>query len=287
MVFCFQGVVLVVDCEDLEELIFLIVFVMEIMQDFVFYEFVLKYLKEVMGKKINFFMLILWVSVIEVMMNKFVDIVVYGFYFYIFGNEKDKDIEVFVMYVKKVGYIIEEGLGYKCVIIMKKGSKFIIIEFLEGSIVVLVDLVSIFGNFILCISFVKVINMFIENYFKKIIYFGGYDLLILVVQDGKVDVVFVVIYCFDEVINCGKVKKEDFNYFWFFEFIFGDFICYCLLFCFELRKKIEDVFLNLYNVLGVDKYLKNVKVIKMVRMISKDYDIIRELKKVKDVFKKN
>jgi hypothetical protein len=37
---------------------------------------------------------------------------------------------------------------------------------------------------------------------------------------------------------------------------------------------------------GADKYLENVKASKMVRMTSKDYDIIRELKKAKDERKK-
>lgn len=285
--FCFQGIVSAADCEDPDELTFSIVPAMETMQDLALYQPVLKYLQEVTGKKINFFMPTSRASVIEAMMNKFVDIAVHGPYSYILGNEKDKDIEVFATYAKKAGHITEEGPGYKCVVITKKGSKFTTIESLKGSTVALVDPASTSGNLVPRISFAKVINMPIENYFKKIIYSGGHDLSTLAVQDGKVDVAFVATHRFDEVINRGKVKKEDFNYLWFSEFIPGDPICYRLSLCPELRKKIEDAFLNLQNVPGADKYLQNVKATKMVRMTSKDYDIIRELKKAKDELKKN
>lgn len=284
--FCFQGVVLAEDCENPDELTFSIVPAMETLQDLDLYEPVLKHLKDVTGKKINFFMPTSRASVIEAMMNKFVDIAVHGPYSYILGNEKDKNIEVFATYAKKKGHITEEGAGYKCVVITKKGSKFTTLESLEGSTVALVDPASTSGNLVPRISFSKVIGKPIENYFKKIVYSGGHDLSTLAVNDGKVDVAFVATHRFDEVINRGKVKQEDFNYLWFSEFIPGDPICYRLSLCPELRQKIEDAFLNLHKVPGADRYLKNVKATKMVKMTSKDYDIIRELKKAKDELKK-
>ena len=103
---------------------FSIVPAMETMQDLALYEPVLKHLKNVTGKEINFYMPTSRASVIEAMMNKFVDIAVHGPYSYIIANEKDKNIEVFCTYAKKAGIVAEEGPGYKCVIITKKGSKF-------------------------------------------------------------------------------------------------------------------------------------------------------------------
>ena len=166
------------------------------------------------------------------------------------------------------------------------GTKFTTLESLKGSTVALVDPASTSGNLVPRISFSKVIGMPIENYFSKIVYSGGHDLSTLAVNDGKVDVAFVATHRFDEVINRGKVKKEDFNYLWFSEPIPGDPFCYRLSICEDLRKKIEDAFLNIHTVPGGDKFLANVKASKMVKMTSADYDIIRELKKAKDARKK-
>jgi phosphonate transport system substrate-binding protein len=220
------------------------------------------------------------------MMSKFVDIAVHGPYSYIIANEKDKNIEVFATYAKKKGIIAEEGPGYKCVIITKKGSKFTTIESLKGTTLALVDPASTSGSLIPRISFSKIIGMPLDKYFKKIVYSGGHDLSTLAVQDGRVDVAFVATHRFDEVVYAGKVKPEDFNYLWYSEWIPGDPLCYRLPLCPDIRKKIEDAFLNLHHVPGADKYLENVKAVKMVRMTSKDYDIIRELKKAEDELKK-
>ena len=279
------GVVIAQDCDNPKALTFSIVPAMETMQDLALYQPVLKYLKEVTGKEINFYMPTSRASVIEAMMNKFVDIAVHGPYSYVIGNEKDKNIEVFCTYAKKQGIVAEEGPGYKCVIITKKGSKFTTIESLKGSFVALVDPASTSGSLIPRISFSKVIGMPLDKYFKKIVYSGGHDLSTLAVLDGKVDCAFVATHRFDEVVYAGKVKKEDYNFIWFSEFIPGDPICYRLSLCPDLRKKIEDAFLNLHKVPGADKYLANVKAVKMVRMTSKDYDIIRELKKAEDEIK--
>ncbi|MCK5491680.1 MAG: phosphate/phosphite/phosphonate ABC transporter substrate-binding protein, partial [Candidatus Omnitrophica bacterium] len=72
--FGFQGTALSADCENPDELTFSIVPAMETMQDLALYEPVLKQLREVTGKKINFFMPTSRASVIEAMMNGFVDI---------------------------------------------------------------------------------------------------------------------------------------------------------------------------------------------------------------------
>jgi phosphonate transport system substrate-binding protein len=282
LAFAVGGDALAAECEDPDELTFSIVPAMETMQDLALYQPVLKHLAEVTGKKINFFMPTSRASVIEAMMNKFVDIAVHGPYSYILGNEKDKDIEVFATYAKRPGIIAEEGPGYKCVLITKKGSGFKTIESLKDSTVALVDPASTSGFLVPRISFPKVIGMPIEAYFKKVVYSGGHDLSTMAVADGRVDCAFVATHRFDEVVYAGKAKEDDFNFIWFSEFIPGDPFCYRLSLCPDLRKKIEDAFLDLHTVPGADKFLDNVKAAKMVRMTSKDYDIIRELKKAKD-----
>ena len=280
------GVVIAQDCDNPKTLTFSIVPAMETMQDLALYQPVLKYLKEVTGKDIDFYMPTSRASVIEAMMNKFVDIAVHGPYSYVIGNAKDKNIEVFCTYSKKQGIVAEEGPGYKCVIITKKGSKFTTVESLKESTVALVDPASTSGSLVPRISFSKVIGMPLDKYFKKIVYSGGHDLSTFAVLEGRVDCAFVATHRFDEVAFPGKVKKEDFNFIWFSEFIPGDPICYRLSLCPDLKKKIEDAFLNLHKVPGADKYLQNVKALKMVRMTSKDYDIIRELMKAEEELKK-
>jgi phosphonate transport system substrate-binding protein len=281
----FGGSVLAADCDNPQALTFSIVPAMETMQDLSLYQPVIKHLKDMTGKEINFMMPTSRASVIEAMMSKFVDIAVFGPYSYIIGNEKDKNIEVFATYTKKAGHVAEEGPGYKCVVITKKGSKFTTIESLKGSTVALVDPASTSGSLIPRISFAKVIGMPIEKYFKKVVYSGGHDLSTLAVLDGKVDCAFVATHRFDEVINRGQVKKEDCNYLWYSEWIPGDPICYRMSLCPDIRKKIEDAFLNIHKVPGAAKYLENVQAVKMIKMTSKDYDIIRELKKAEDELK--
>ena len=284
--FLSTGLVFAQECENPKAITFSIVPAMETMQDLALYQPVLKHLKEVTGKEINFFMPTSRASVIEAMMNKFVDIAVHGPYSYVLANEKDKNIEVFCTYAKKPGIVAEEGPGYKCVIITKKGSKFTTVESLRGSTVALVDPASTSGSLIPRISFAKLIDMPLDKYFKKVVYSGGHDLSTFAVLDGKVDCAFVATHRFDEVAFPGKVKKEDFNFIWYSEWIPGDPLCYRLSLCPDLRKKIEDAFLNLHRVPGADKYLENVKASKMVRMTSKDYDIIRELMKAEEELKK-
>ena len=131
---------------------------METMQDLGLYDPVIKQLKKVTGKDINFYMPTNRVSVIEAMMNKFVDIAVHGPYSYVIANEKDRNIEVFATYSKAPGIVAEEGPGYKCVLITKKGSKFTSIESLKGTTVALVDPASTSGTLIPRISFTKVIK---------------------------------------------------------------------------------------------------------------------------------
>ncbi|MCX5832911.1 MAG: phosphate/phosphite/phosphonate ABC transporter substrate-binding protein [Deltaproteobacteria bacterium] len=282
---CLPPMALSADCDDPKALTFSIVPAMETMQDLGLYDPVIKHLKQVTGKDINFYMPTSRVSVIEAMMNKFVDIAVHGPYSYVIANEKDKNIEVFATYSKAPGIIAEEGPGYKAVLITKKGSKFTNLESLKGTTLALVDPASTSGTLIPRISFTKVIKMPLEKYFKKTVFSGGHDLSTMAVLDGKVDAAFVATHRFDEVINRGMVKKDQFNFLWYSEFVPGDPFCYRLSLCPDLRKKIEDAFLNLHTVPGADKFLANVKAVKMVKMTSEDYDIIRELKKAEDELK--
>ena len=87
-------------------------------------------------------------------------------------------------------------------------------------------------------------------------------------------------------MNKGDIKLDDVNVLWKSDPIPQDPFVYRNDLCQELRAKIEDTFLGLKDQADAKKFLSNVKSNTFVRMSSKDYDIIRALKKAKDAKKK-
>jgi len=274
------------ECEDPDSITFSIIPTEETIQELTIYKPVIDYLAKMTGKKVEFYMPTSYATVVEAMIGKWVDVAVHGPYSYVLANTKDPDIEVFATYAKKPGYVQEEGPGYKACLITRKGSGFTSIESLKGSVVGLTDPASTSGNLVPRVVFTKVINTDLESYFKKIVYTGGHDLSTMAVYDGKVDAAFVATHRFDNVIARGMVKKDDFNYLWFSPAIPQDPFTYRKSLCPELKKKIEETFLTLHTQPSCADYLKNVNSNKFVKMSSKDYDVIRDLKKAKDAKKK-
>jgi phosphonate transport system substrate-binding protein len=280
------GVFAADECENPDTLTFSIIPTEETIQELTIYKPVIDYLAEKTGKKIEFYMPTSYATVVEAMIGKWVDVAVHGPYSYVIANSKDPDIQVFATYAKKPGYIQEEGPGYKAALITKKGSKFTSIDTLKGATLGLTDPASTSGNLVPRVVFTKEINMPLEEYFSKVIYTGGHDLSTMAVYEGKVDAAFVATHRFDNVIERGMVKKEDFNYLWFSPPIPQDPFTYRGSLCPELKKNIEETFLTLHEQPSCAAFLKNVNSNKFVKMTSADYDVIRELKKAKDARKK-
>lgn len=274
------------ECEDPETITFSIIPTEETIQELTIYKPVIDYLSEMTGKKVEFYMPTSYATVVEAMIGKWVDVAVHGPYSYVIANSKDPDIEVFATYAKKPGYIQEEGPGYKACLVTKKGSKFTSIDTLKGATIGLTDPASTSGNLVPRVVFTKEINMSLEKYFSKVIYTGGHDLSTMAVYEGKVDAAFVATHRFDNVIERGMVKKEDFNYLWFSPAIPQDPFTYRGSLCPELKKKIQETFLTLHEQPSAAAFLKNVNSNKFVKMTSADYDVIRDLKKAKDARKK-
>ncbi len=274
------------ECENPDTLTFSIIPTEETIQELTIYKPVIDYLAKMTGKKVEFYMPTSYSSVVEALIGKWVDVAVLGPYSYVIANSKDPDVEVFATYAKKPGYIQEEGPGYKAVLITKKGSKFTTIESLKGSVLGLTDPASTSGNLVPRVVFTKLIHEPLEKYFKKIVYTGEHDLSTMAVYDGKVDAAFVATHRFDNVIERGMVKKEDFNYLWYSPAIPQDPFVYRGSLCPELKQKIEETFMTLQNEPACAAFLANVNSNKFVKMTSADYDVIRDLKKAKDA-KKN
>ncbi len=274
-------------CEDPKELTFAIIPTEESVAELQLYQPITERMKKLTGKKIQFFMPTSYASVVEGLLSKFIDVAVLGPYSYVIANSKDKEIEVFATYAKRAGFLQEEGPGYKAALVTKKGSKFTTIASLKGSLLGLVDPGSTSGNLFPRIVFSKEIGGDLDKYFKKVVYTGSHELSTIAVAKGKVDAAFVATHRFDNVVNKGEVKLEDFNILWKSPPIPQDPFVYRSPLCQKLKDQIKATFLGLSkDVPGEKNFLDNVKSNKFVEMSSADYDVIRELKKAKDARKK-
>lgn len=275
------------ECENPDALTFAIIPTEETVAELQLYQPITDRMKKLTGKKIQFFMPTSYASVVEGLLSKFIDVAVLGPYSYVIANGKDADIEVFATYAKRAGHLQEEGPGYKAALVTKKGSKFTTIDSLKGSLLGLVDPGSTSGNLFPRIVFSKEIGVELDKYFKKVVYTGSHELSTIAVAKGKVDAAFVATHRFDNVVNKGQVKLEDFNILWSSPPIPQDPFVYRSPLCQDIKDNIKATFLGLSkDVPGEKNFLDNVKSDKFVAMSSADYDVIRVLKKAKDARKK-
>lgn len=273
-------------CEDPEELTFAIIPTEETVAELQLYKPVTDRLAKETGKKIQFFMPTSYASVVEGLLSKFVDVAVLGPYSYVIASSKDKTVEVFATYAKRPGHLQEEGPGYKAALITKKSSKFSDIDSLKGTTLGLVDPGSTSGNLFPRVVFSKNVGGDLDKYFGKVVYTGSHELSTVAVAQGKVDAAFVATHRFDNVVNKGQVKLDDFNILWKSPAIPQDPFVYRSTLCDDLKNRIKATFLGLSpQNPGEKNFLDNVKSNKFVAMTTKDYDVIRALKKAKDARK--
>ncbi len=273
-------------CENPESLTFAIIPTEETVAELALYKPVTDRMAELTGKKISFFMPTSYASVVEGMLSGFVHVGVLGPYTYVIANSKDPNIEVFATYAKKAGHLQEEGPGYRGVLISKKGSKFTTIDSLKGATVGLTDPGSTSGNLMPRVVFSEVIGSELEKYFGKVVYTGSHELSSVAVVQGKVDAAFVASHRFDNVVAKGEASLDGVNVLWKSDPIPQDPFVYRNSLCDDIKAKIAETFLGLKDQPGAQEFLANVKSNTFVPMESKDYDIIRALKKAKDA-KKN
>lgn len=275
-------------CEDPKVLRFSIIPTEETIQELTIYKPVIDILARNTGKKIEFYMPTSYASVIEAMLGNWVDIGVHGPASYVIGNEKSKTIEVFATYAKAKGIFQEEGPGYHAVLVVKKGSKFTDVKSLKGAVVALADPASTSGNLLPRVEFAGTIGgVELEAYFSKVVYSGSHDKSAVAVHEGKADAAFVATHRLDNVINRGLAKPEDFVVLWKSRLVPQDPFTYRAQLCPELKDKIKTTFLGLHTQPAAAKFLKNLHSVKFVAMESKDYDIIRDLRKAQAARKKN
>lgn len=274
------------ECENPDALTFAMIPTEESVAELELYKPVTDRMAKLTGKKIQFFMPTSYASVVEGLLSHFVDVAVLGPYTYVIANSKDPSVEVFATYAKKPGHLQEEGPGYRGVLISKKGSKFTTIESLKGSVLGLTDPGSTSGNLMPRVVFSKVIGEDLDKYFGKVAYTGSHELSAVAVMQGKVDVAFVASHRFDNVVEKGETSVDGVNVLWKSDPIPQDPFVYRNTLCDDIKKNIAATFLGLKDAPEAKKFLANVKSNTFVAMSSKDYDIIRDLKKAKDARKK-
>lgn len=276
------------NCENPKVLRFSLVPTQDSVRELTYYKPILDQLSKNTGKKIEFYMPTSYASVIEAMLGNWVDIAVHGPASYVIGNEKSKTIEVFATYAKAKGIFQEEGPGYHAVLVVKKGSKFTDIKSLKGAVVALADPASTSGNLLPRVEFAgQIAGVELEAYFSKVVYSGSHDKSAVAVHEGKADAAFVATHRLDNVIQRGLAKAEDFVVLWKSRLVPQDPFTYRAQLCPELKDKIKATFLGLHTQPAAEKFLKNLQSIKFVSMESKDYDIIRDLRKAQEKQKKN
>ena len=275
------------ECENPDALTFAIIPTEESVAELQLYQPVTDRLAKLTGKKIEFFMPTSYASVVEGLLSDFVDVAVLGPYSYVIANSKDPSIEVFATYAKRPGHLQEEWPGYRGVLVSKKGSGLTSIESLQGKVIGLTDPGSTSGNLVPRVVFSEVVEMDIDKYFKKTVYTGSHELSTVAVYQGKVDAAFVASHRFDNVVDKGEVKLENFNIIWSSPPIPQDPFVYRDALCEEIKGNIRETFLGLKDEPGAKAFLDNVKSNTFVPMTSADYDVIRALKKAKDARKKN
>ena len=274
------------ECENPDALTFAMIPTEESVAELQLYKPVTDRMAKLTGKKIQFFMPTSYASVVEGLLSHFVDVAVLGPYTYVIANSKDPTVEVFATYAKKPGYLQEEGPGYRGVLISKKGSKFTTIESLKGSTLGLTDPGSTSGNLMPRVVFSKVIGQDLDKFFGKVAYTGSHELSSVAVMQGKVDAAFVASHRFDNVVEKGEASLDGVNILWKSDPIPQDPFVYRSTLCENIKKQIAETFLGLKDAPEAKKFLANVKSNTFVPMSSKDYDIIRDLKKAKDERKK-
>lgn len=276
------GPALAEECENPEALRFSIIPTEETIQELTLYKPVIDQLAKETGKKVEFYMPTSYASVIEAMLGGWVDVAVHGPNSYVIAHEKDPSIEVFATYAKRPGHLQPEGPGYEAVLVSKKGSGFTDLESIKGTVLGLTDPASTSGNLVPRVAFAKLIGSELEDHFSKVVYTGGHDLSTMAVYEGKVDVAFVASHRFDNVVDRGMVKLEDFNVLWRSPPIPQDPFTYRGSLCAELKQQIANTFLNLHNLPEAKQFLDNVNSNRFVAMTDADYDIVRELRTAKE-----
>jgi phosphonate transport system substrate-binding protein len=262
-------------CKNPSTLVFSIIPTEETTQEVNLYKPLIDRLKQKTGKKIEFYMPTSYASVVEAMLNGWVQLGVLGPESYVIAKAKEPAIEVFATYKKNKGHLQEEGPGYRAVLITTKASGFDTGAKLKGKVLGLVEPASTSGDLIPRALYTKEIGSSLESFYSKVVYTGGHDLSTLAVKEGRVDAAFVATHRFDNVVDRGLAKLEEFNVLWSSPVVPQDPFVYRGDLCPEIKTAIRETFLSLHDTPEAKGFLSKLKTDRFVEMNDKEYDVVR------------
>jgi phosphonate transport system substrate-binding protein len=280
------GVASAQQCKNPSALVFSIIPTEETTQEVNLYKPLIDTLKKNTGKRIEFYMPTSYASVVEALVNGWVQLGVLGPESYVIAKKKEPSVEVFATYAKNKGHLQEEGPGYRSVLITTKASGLSSSAQIKGKVLGLVEPASTSGDLIPRALYAKELGSRLEDYFSKVVYTGGHDLATLAVKEGRVDAAFVATHRFDNVVDRKLVKLEDFNVLWKSPVVPQDPFVYRSDLCQPIKQAIADTFLKLHEDPETKKFLEKLKTDRFVKMSDSDYDVIRQAEALKEAVAK-
>jgi phosphonate transport system substrate-binding protein len=268
-------------CKNPSALVFSIIPTEETTQEVNLYKPLIDTLKKATGKRIEFYMPTSYASVVEALVNGWVQIGVLGPESYVIAKKKEPAVEVFATYAKAKGYMQEEGPGYRSVLITTKASGLTSTAQLKGKVLGLVEPASTSGDLIPRALYAKELGSKLEEYFSKVVYTGGHDLGTLAVKEGRVDAAFVATHRFDNVVERKLATLEEFNVLWKSPVIPQDPFVYRSDLCEPIKQAIADTFLKLHENAETKAFLGKLKTDRFVKMTDADYNVVREAEALK------
>lgn len=269
-------------CKNPSALVFSIIPTEETTQEVNLYKPLIDTLKKNTGKRIEFYMPTSYASVVEALVNGWVQLGVLGPESYVIAKKKEPNVEVFATYAKNKGHLQEEGPGYRSVLITTKASGVTSTAQLKGKVLGLVEPASTSGDLIPRALYAKELGSRLEDYFSKVVYTGGHDLATLAVKEGRVDAAFVATHRFDNVVDRKLVALDDFNVLWKSPVVPQDPFVYRSDLCQPIKQAIADTFLKLHEDPETKKFLAKLKTDRFVKMSDSDYDVIRQAEAMKE-----
>lgn len=246
------------------------------------YQPLIRHLREVTGKEIDFYSPTSYASVMEAIASGWVDIAVLGPASYTLAKNLNDDMVVFATYSRHAGHMQEEGPGYRANLISRADSGIETIEDSRGTTLGLVDPASTSGHLLPMVAFSGETGEDLEDFYDRIVYTGGHDLSALAVLEGRVDVAFVATHRFDNVVERGDITLDDVNILWRSAVVPQDPFVFSTKLCEDLRNNIADAFLTAHEIPDVAGYFEAINSPRFVPMQDSDYDLIRQLQAASD-----
>ncbi|QTA89703.1 Phosphonates-binding periplasmic protein [Desulfonema magnum] len=232
---------------------------------------VLEHLKQCLGTEIKAYSSDNYEGIIRALAHQQVDFAYLGPKSYVEATEKI-EVEALVSEMNKQG-----EPGYCGVIIAKKGNGIEDIEQAKNKIFAFTEPYSTSGYLVPGVAFARDIRIDPKTYFKSVQFSGSHKASILGVKNGSIDVAATNTIDLLTLKEGGKISDEDFIILWKSELIPGSPICARKSLPESLKQSFRSAMTGFKN----KKALERIGIGGFILAEDKDYDIIRELSRMK------